>query len=274
MVSYCTHRAASWHQTFAVPLINPSKLTATDPGPLARGVTFLSQSTVTSRHDAAERPWCGSFFTEARLRSRRDVALGRPLACVEFRIFPAAWYGPSLPACPPSGFWEGPDRQVRVWRIAAEGLSVAVDDTSHGRAASSRTREMTCWCSSLQAGKELCKRRQPNPREKGGRSRASKRGVEFHRSEAGFVVRTSRRGRQLVVTASRNGQDDLIGILTPSVRLQHGNNGDRRAELYINKHMRGRTGRRVISKMGLKEKGLALGGAVFLDPRFGDRVAG
>lgn len=60
-------------------------------------------------------------------------------------------------------------------------------------------------------------------KRKGGRSRslASKRGVEFHGSEAGFVLRTGLLGRrQLVVTASRNGQDDLIGILT-SIRLQH-----------------------------------------------------
>ena len=47
-----------------------------------------------------------------------------------------------------------------------------------------------------------------------------------------------------------------------------GNNGDRRAELYINKHMRGRAGRRVIFKTGLlKEKGLALEGAGLLRPK-------
>ena len=51
-------------------------------------------------------------------------------------------------------------------------------------------------------------------------------------------------------------------------------NGGRRAELYINKHLRGRTGRPVIFRLGLKEKDLALGGAGAFDPRFTGFLAG
>ena len=55
-------------------------------------------------------------------------------------------------------------------------------------------------------------------------------------------------------TASRNGQDDLIGILTPRVGYSMTGNGDRRAELYTNKHMRGRTGHPVIFRMACERK--------------------
>ena len=45
-------------------------------------------------------------------------------------------------------------------------------------------------------------------------------------SRVGGSIRPALRLRTGPITASNNGQDDLIGILTPSARLQQSGNGD------------------------------------------------
>ena len=136
-------------------------------------------------------------------------------------------------------------------------------------AASPRTREMTwCWCWVLEpTGRQRAVQANASPthvrrnKKDGPRveTRGLKRGNEFH-GFTGEKLNSSCFALYVQCAPSRNGQDDLIGILTPRVDYSITGNGDRRVKLHINKHMRGRTGHRAIFEMGLEEKDLALEG--------------
>lgn len=90
---------------------------------LARGVTLLPSSLSllgTMLPSALVR-----FFLHggaAEVTSRRGAGSA---TCV-CRVPPSSQRRGMGPACLSSGFWGRPDRNFRVWRIAAEGLSVAV----------------------------------------------------------------------------------------------------------------------------------------------------